>query len=344
MPDLSVNLGALRLRNPVMPASGCFAIEYNEALDLAQLGALVVKSVSPVSRPGNPTPRVAETVHGMLNSIGIPSRGIDYYRDHVLPAYTRYGTPVVVSVSADTADSFAQACEALSLPEVAAIEANISCPNLEADGMAFGMDAQTTWQVVDAVRRRTRHPLWVKLTPNAGNIARIARAAEEAGADAVVMGNTVLGMSIDVRTRKPSLGNVMGGLSGPSIKPVALRLVHQCYRAISIPVIGCGGIQNADDAVEFMLAGASAVQVGTASFRDPGVMQKIIDGLAAYCVEQRVDAVAELTGGVELDVQSSERWARFCATAHARCPADGAEPELASEHDHRHGRNWVGMP
>ena len=295
-----------------MPASGCFAIEYREAVDLSRLGALVIKSVSPASRPGNPTPRVAETGNGMLNSIGIPSRGIDYYRAHVLPPYTQYDTPVVVSVSADTAIDFALACEQLSLPEVAAIEANISCPNLEADGMAFGMDAQTTWQVVDAVRRRTRHPLWVKLTPNAGNIAQVARAAEDAGADAVVMGNTVLGMSIDVRTRRPSLGNVMGGLSGPSIKPIALRLVHQCYRAVSIPVIGCGGIQSADDAVEFMLAGATAVQVGTASFRDPGVMQKIIDGLERYCVAEGMESIAALVGRVELDAQLNERWARFC--------------------------------
>lgn len=312
MPDLNVRVGNVSLRNPVMPASGCFAIEYREALDLNRLGALVIKSVSPVSRPGNPTPRVAETSNGMLNSIGIPSRGLDYYLAHVLPAYTRFETPVVVSVSADTAVDFASACEQLSLPEVAAIEANISCPNLEADGMAFGMDPQTTWQVVDAVRRRTRHPLWVKLTPNAGNIAQVAKAAEDAGADAVVMGNTVLGMSIDVRTRRPSLGNVMGGLSGPSIKPIALRLVHQCYRAISIPVIGCGGIQNAEDAVEFMLAGASAVQVGTASFRDPGVMQKIIDGLGRYCVDYGVESLASLVGKVELDAQLSERWARFC--------------------------------
>ncbi|ASL48648.1 Dihydroorotate dehydrogenase B (NAD(+)), catalytic subunit [Burkholderia sp. AD24] len=344
MPDLSVNVGALRLRNPVMPASGCFAIEYNEALDFTQLGALVVKSVSPASRPGNPTPRVTETVHGMLNSIGIPSRGIDYYRDHVLRAYTRYGTPVVVSVSADTADSFAQACEALSLPEVAAIEANISCPNLEADGMAFGMDAQTTRQVVEAIRRRTRHPLWVKLTPNASHIAAIARAAEEGGADAVVMGNTVLGMSIDVRTRQPSLGNVMGGLSGPSIKPIALRLVYQCHRAISIPVIGCGGIQSADDAVEFMLAGASAVQVGTASFRDPGVMQKIIDGLAAYCVEQRVDSIAALTGRVEIDAQLNERWARFCGATPVHVPVDGLEPTLPNGQDNHRGRILAGTP
>lgn len=299
------------LRNPVMPASGCFAIEYREALDLNRLGALVVKSVSPKSRAGNPTPRVCDAYSGMLNSIGIPGKGLDYYRENVLPAYLKFDTPVVVSISADTADEFGEACEAMSLPEVAAIEANISCPNLEADGMAFAMQPDTTYKAVFAIRRRTNHPLWVKLTPNAGNIAAIARAAEDAGADAIVMGNTVLGMAIDVRTRKPKLGNVMGGLSGPAIKPVALRLTHQCYRAVRIPVIGCGGIQCADDAVEFMLAGASAVQVGTASFRDPGAMQKIIDGLEAYCAQTGVDNIQDLTGQVKLDHQLSDRWLRF---------------------------------
>lgn len=299
------------LRNPVMPASGCFAIEYQEALDLNRLGALVVKSVSPKSRAGNPTPRVCDAYSGMLNSIGIPGKGLDYYRENVLPAYLKFDTPVVVSISADTADEFGEACEAMSLPEVAAIEANISCPNLEADGMAFAMQPDTTYKAVFAIRRRTNHPLWVKLTPNAGNIAAIARAAEDAGADAIVMGNTVLGMAIDVRTRKPKLGNVMGGLSGPAIKPVALRLTHQCYRAVRIPVIGCGGIQCADDAVEFMLAGASAVQVGTASFRDPGAMQKIIDGLEAYCAQTGVDNIQDLTGQVKLDHQLSDRWLRF---------------------------------
>lgn len=299
------------LRNPVMPASGCFAIEYQEALDLNRLGALVVKSVSPKSRAGNPTPRVCDAYSGMLNSIGIPGKGLDYYRENVLPAYLKFDTPVVVSISADTADEFGEACEAMSLPEVAAIEANISCPNLEADGMAFAMQPDTTYKAVFAIRRRTNHPLWVKLTPNAGNIAAIARAAEDAGADAIVMGNTVLGMAIDVRTRKPKLGNVMGGLSGPAIKPVALRLTHQCYRAVRIPVIGCGGIQCADDAVEFMLAGASAVQVGTASFRDPGAMQKIIDGLEAYCAQTGVDDIQDLTGQVKLDHQLSDRWLRF---------------------------------
>jgi dihydroorotate dehydrogenase (NAD+) catalytic subunit len=311
VPNLSVKVGDLTLRNPVMPASGCFAIEYQEALDLRQLGALVIKSVSPKSRAGNPTPRVAETHSGMLNSIGIPSKGLDYYRLEVLPAYTTFGTPVVVSISADTVDEFAEACAEMSLPEVAVIEANISCPNLEADGMAFAMSPETTYKAVSAIRAVTQHPFWVKLTPNASNIAVVAKAAEEAGADAIVMGNTILGMAIDIRSRKPKLGNVMGGLSGPAIKPIALRLVHQCFRAVRLPIIGCGGISTAEDAIEFMLAGASAVQVGTASFIDPGVMQKIIDGLQAYCVEMGIQNIRDLTGEVMLDRQLTDRWLRF---------------------------------
>ncbi|VTU42660.1 dihydroorotate dehydrogenase [Variovorax sp. RA8] len=311
MADLNVKIGELSLRNPVMPASGCFAIEYSEALDLRNLGALVIKSVSPKRRAGNPTPRVSETCSGMLNSIGIPSKGLQYYRQSVLPPYTQFDTPVVVSISADTVDEFAEAIAEMSLPEVAVIEANISCPNLEADGMAFAMTPETTYKVVSAMRRRTDHPLWAKLTPNASHIAVVAKAAEEAGADALVMGNTVLGMSIDVRTRKPKLGNVMGGLSGPAIKPIAVRMVHQCYRSVRIPIIGCGGISTAEDAVEFMLAGASAVQVGTASFLDPGAMQKIIDGLDTYCREMDVESIRDLTGQVKLDRQLSDRWLRF---------------------------------
>ena len=311
MANLSVRVGQLSLRNPVMPASGCFAIEYSEALDFNQLGALVIKSVSPKSRAGNPTPRVSETYSGMLNSIGIPSKGLAYYRESVLPPYTQYDAPVVVSISADTVDEFAAAVAEMSLPEVAVIEANISCPNLEADGLAFAMTPETTHQVVRAMRRCTDHPLWAKLTPNASLIAAVAKAAEEAGADALVMGNTMLGMAIDVRTRKPKLGNVMGGLSGPAIKPIALRMVHQCYRSVRIPVIGCGGISSAEDAVEFMLAGASAVQIGTASFIDPGAMQKIIDGLHAYCQEMGIENIRDLTGQVKLDRQLSDRWLRF---------------------------------
>jgi dihydroorotate dehydrogenase (NAD+) catalytic subunit len=309
--NLEVRVGDLCLRNPVMPASGCFAIEHSEAIDFGKLGALVVKSVSPKCRAGNPTPRVAETPSGMLNSIGIPSKGLDYYRSKVLPAYTKFGTPVVVSISADTVDEFAQAVFTMSLPEVAVIEANISCPNLEADGMAFAMDVDTTYKVVSAIRRSTHHPFWVKLTPNASHVGVIAKAAEEAGADAIVMGNTVLGMSIDVHTRKPTLGNVMGGLSGPAIKPIAVRMVHQCYRSVRIPVIGCGGISTSEDVVEFMLAGASAVQVGTASFIDPGIMRKIIDGLHDLCRQLDVEDIHTLTGQVKLDRQLSDRWLRF---------------------------------
>lgn len=311
MANLSVKVGDLNLRNPVMPASGCFAIEYREALDFNRLGALVIKSVSPKCRAGNPTPRVAETYSGMLNSIGIPSKGLAYFLSEVLPPYTQYDTPVVVSISADTVEEFSQACAEMSLPEVTVIEANISCPNLEADGMAFAMSPESTYKVVSAIRRRSRHPFWVKLTPNASNIAAVAKAAEEAGADAIVMGNTVLGMAIDIRTRKPKLGNVMGGLSGPAIKPIALRLVHQCFRSVRIPIIGCGGIASAEDAVEFMLAGASAVQIGTASFIDPGVMQKIIDGLDRYCEEMGVESLRDLTGQVKLDRQLTDRWLRF---------------------------------
>lgn len=315
MADLSVKVGSVNLRNPVMPASGCFAIEYAEALDFNRLGALVIKSLSPTCRAGNPTPRVADCQGGMLNAIGIPSHGLDYYLERVLPPYTRFDTPVVASVSADTAALFAEAAAALSLPQVAAIEANISCPNLEADGRAFAVSPQDTFEVLSAIRRQTRHPLWAKLTPNTADVAAVARAAEAAGADALVMGNTVLGMAIDVRTRKPKLGNVMGGLSGPAIKPIALRMVHQCHRAVSLPIIGCGGIATADDAVEFLLAGASAVQVGTASFIDPGVMGKIVDGLHAYCQAHGVERIQTLTGAVAIDDQLAERWHRYATQA-----------------------------
>jgi dihydroorotate dehydrogenase (NAD+) catalytic subunit len=311
MVDLTVDLDGLRLRSPIMPASGCFAIEYAEALDFGELGALVVKSVSPRSRAGNPTPRVAETASGMLNSIGIPSKGLDYFLRHVLPPYLRFGTPVVVSISADTVDEFARAAARVSVPGVAVIEANISCPNLEADGRAFAMDPATTRAAVRAVRSETALPIWAKLTPNVSHVAEIACAAEAAGASAVVMGNTVLGMAIDVRTRKPRLGNVMGGLSGPAIKPIAVRMVYQCHRSVSIPVIGCGGIARAEDVVEFMLAGASAVQVGTASFQDPGIMQKITRDLVRFCESVDVAAVRSLTGGIALDADVTEDWLRL---------------------------------
>jgi dihydroorotate dehydrogenase (NAD+) catalytic subunit len=301
--DLAVTLGSLRLKNPVMPASGCFAHEYADAMDLGRLGALVTKSVTPKRRIGNPVPRVAETDAGMLNSIGIPSNGLLYYVDHILPHYAGVSAPLVASVSADTAEEFAAACEALSLPGVAAIEANISCPNIEADGRAFAMSPRDTHRAISEIKRSARVPIWAKLTPNVADIAEIARAAEDAGADALVVANTILGMAIDPETRKPRLGNIMGGLM--------VRMVFQCARAVRIPVIGCGGIMTAADAVEHLLAGATALQVGTASFLDPAAMIGIIDGLAAYCERHGVERIAELIGAVRIDAQLSERWLRL---------------------------------
>lgn len=294
-----------------MPASGCFAHEYAQAMDLGRLGALVTKSVTPKRRIGNPVPRVAETDAGMLNSIGIPSNGLLYYVDNILPRYAGVPAPLVASVSADTAEEFAAACQALSLPGVAAIEANISCPNIEADGRAFAMSAKDTYQAIAEIKRFARVPIWAKLTPNVADIAEIARAAQDAGADALVVANTLLGMAIDTETRKPKLGNVMGGLSGPAIRPVIVRMVFQCARAVSIPIIGCGGIMSAADAVEHLLAGATAVQVGTASFLDPAAMIGIIDGLAAYCERHGVARLADLSGAVRIDAELTDRWLRL---------------------------------
>lgn len=294
-----------------MPASGCFAHEYAQAMDLGRLGALVTKSVTPKRRIGNPVPRVAETDAGMLNSIGIPSNGLLYYVDKLLPHYAGVPAPLVASVSADTAEEFAAACEALSVPGVSAIEANISCPNIEADGRAFAMSPKDTHRAVAEIKRFARVPIWAKLTPNVADIAEIARAAEDAGADALVVANTLLGMAIDTETRKPKLGNVMGGLSGPAIRPVIVRMVFQCARAVRIPIIGCGGIMTAEHAVEHLLAGASAVQVGTASFLDPAAMIGIIDGLAAYCERHGVARIADLTGGVRIDPGLTDRWLRL---------------------------------
>jgi dihydroorotate dehydrogenase (NAD+) catalytic subunit len=309
--DTRVRIGSLILKNPVMPASGCFAHEYADAMDLGRLGALVTKSVTPKRRIGNPVPRVAETDAGMLNSIGIPSNGLLYYVDNIIPHYAGVPAPLVASVSADTAEEFAAACEALSLPGVAAIEANISCPNIEADGRAFAMSAKDTYRAIAEIKRFARVPIWAKLTPNVADIAEIARAAEDAGADALVVANTLLGMAIDTETRKPKLGNVMGGLSGPAIRPLIVRMIFQCARAVRIPIIGCGGIMNAADAVEHLLAGAAAVQIGTASFLDPAAMIGIIEGLVAYCERHGVARIADLTGAVRIDAELTDRWLRL---------------------------------
>ena len=268
--DMSVTIGSLKLRNPVMPASGTFADGLDRVIDFNRLGALVTKTITRELRSGNPLPRVVERPGSLINAIGIPSKGVAHFIAESLPYYAAYNAPLVVSISAPTAEGFASLAAEMSLPGVAAIEANISCPNIEEDGKAFAMSAEPTEKVTRALREATKLPFWVKLTPNTGEMPDVARAAEAAGADAVVVANTILSMAIDLKTFKPCLGNIMGGLSGPAIKPIILRHVYQCAKAICIPVIACGGIATSEDAVEYMLAGARAVQVGNSNLRPTG--------------------------------------------------------------------------
>lgn len=282
MANLAVDIAGLRLANPVMPASGTFSEDLARVFDLSILGAHVTKTITAATRSGNPVPRICELRDGMLNSIGIPSKGVPYFLANILPFYADYDCPLIVSVSAGTAAGFGEIAEQLSVAGVAAIEANISCPNLEEDGRAFATTAEATRDVIAAMRQRTDLPIWAKLSPNTATVAEIAVAAEAAGAQALVVSNTLLGMSIDIDRARPRLGNVMGGVSGGAIKPVALRMTYQCVQAVDIPVIGCGGIASAEDALEFLIAGARAVQVGTATFRRPGAMRQIIADLDAW--------------------------------------------------------------
>lgn len=298
MIDLSVRVGGLTLANPVMPASGTFAEGLDKAIDFNRLGAFVTKTITRELRAGNPLPRVVERPGGLINSIGIPSKGVPYFLEHTLPYYASYRPPLVVSISAPTAEDFAHLAAELTRPGISAIEANISCPNIEEDGKAFAMRAASTEAVVRQLRAATPLPLWVKLTPNTGDLPEVAQAAEAAGADALVVANTILAMAIDLQTFKPCLGNVMGGLSGPAVKPIVLRQVYQCARTVRIPVIGCGGISTTEDAVEYLLAGATAVQVGTATFVQPAVMTTIIDGLAKFCERCEFDRISDLIGAV----------------------------------------------
>jgi dihydroorotate dehydrogenase (NAD+) catalytic subunit len=305
MVDLAVDIAGVRLKNPIMPASGTFSEELADIFDLERLGAHVTKTITRGWRDGNPTPRVCEVGSSMLNSIGIPSKGVGYFVENVIPFYRAYETPLIVSISGNTADEFATLCSEVSVDGVAAIEVNISCPNIEEDGKAFAIRPSSTYEVMRRLRKATSLPLWAKLTPNTGETPDVARAAEEGGADALVVANTILAMAIDIRTRRPKLGNLMGGLSGPSLKPIALRMAYQCARATRIPVIGCGGISTVEDVLEYLIAGASAVQVGTATFINPTVMPGIIDGLAAYVEAEGLRSVRELIGTV-IDEEQGE--------------------------------------
>jgi len=299
MLDLTTRIGALELKNPIMPASGTFSEELAEVFDLDLLGAHVTKTITREKRNGNPTPRVCEVQGSMLNSIGIPSKGLEAFKANIIPFYQKYNAPLVVSISAGSADEFARLCTDISVPGVAAIEVNISCPNIEEDGKAFAMRPSSTEAVMRKMRAATDLPLWAKLTPNTGETTEVAKAAEAAGADALVVCNTLLAMAIDIKTRRPKLGNLMGGLSGPAFKPIALRMTYQCAKSVSIPVIGCGGISTIEDAIEYLIAGAAAVQVGTATFIEPTIMARMIEDLKRYLSAQGLNSVRQLIGTVQ---------------------------------------------
>jgi dihydroorotate dehydrogenase (NAD+) catalytic subunit len=296
-PDLSVRIGPLVLKNPLITASGCFGygVEYADVVDLSSLGAVCVKGLFLRERDGHPPPRIAETPSGMINAIGLQGIGVHRFVAEKLPELRERGAVVMVNVCGSTIDEYVEVTRILSDAEgVAAIELNISCPNIKEGGINFGCHLGSTHEVVSAVRRVTRLPLIPKLTPNVTDVASFARAAEEAGADAVSLVNTFLAMAIDIETRRPKISNVMGGLSGPAIRPIAVRMVYECRRAVRIPIIGMGGIASARDALEFIIAGASAVQVGTANFVDPFIWPKLLAGIREYLERHQVARIADL--------------------------------------------------
>lgn len=302
MVQLNTKIGSLELKNPVMTASGTFGYgtEYADFMDISRLGAIIVKGTTLNPRQGNPYPRMAETPSGMLNAVGLQNKGVDYFVDHIYPEVRKIQTNIIVNVSGSCIDDYVQTAGIINtLDDIPAIELNISCPNVKQGGMAFGVNPDSAAQVVAAVRKAYDKTLIVKLSPNVTDITAIARAVEGAGADSVSLINTMLGMAIDAEKRKPILSTVTGGMSGPAVKPVALRMVWQTAKAVKIPVIGLGGICSATDAVEFLLAGASAVQIGTANFIDPSISDKVIDGIEDYLNRHGFTSVQEIIGALE---------------------------------------------
>lgn len=298
--DLAVNVAGLELKNPVIAASGSFGFgrEYGRYFDLNQIGGIAVKGLTPLPRKGNPPPRIAETPAGILNSVGLQNPGVHSFIEKEIPFIRNYDTKIIANASGNTLEEYRGIVEILSDSDIDAIELNLSCPNVKHGGMSFGSTAEGVHQTVSAVKKASRKPLIVKLTPNVTDITEIARAAEDAGADAVSLINTILGMAIDAKTRRPVLGNIMGGLSGPAVKPIALRMVYQVSKAVKIPIIGMGGISNGTDAIEFMLAGASAVMIGTAGFVNPLVWVEAVEGIRSYMNENKVCSIKELIGGL----------------------------------------------
>ena len=303
MAELSVNIGNLQMKNPVMTASGTFGygIEYADFLDISRIGGIIVKGTTIQPREGNLYPRMAETPSGMLNAVGLQNKGAQYFVDHIYPQIMNVDTNMIVNVSGSSVETYVECAEKIAeLEKIPAIELNISCPNVKQGGMAFGVTCQGAAEVVRAVRKAYPKTLIVKLSPNVTDITEIAKAVEAEGADAVSMINTMMGMAINAEKRKPVLSTVTGGLSGPCVKPVALRMVWQTSKAVNIPIIGLGGISCWKDAVEFMLAGATAVQIGTYNFVDPTISVKVIDGINDYCNRHGLKSVKEIIGALEL--------------------------------------------
>lgn len=301
--NLRVDIGGIEIKNPVMTASGTFgyAVEFENYIDLNRLGAIIVKGLSLEPSRGNPPPRIVETACGMLNAIGLENVGLEAFIEKKLPLLTGVNTPIWVNIYGESIDEYAELSAHLEAVEaVSGIEVNISCPNVKSGGIAFGAYPESAAEVVRAIRKRTTKCLMVKLSPNVTDIVEIARSVENEGADAISLINTITGMAIDIETRRPKLANITGGLSGPAIKPVALRMVWQTAQAVSIPVVGIGGIMTAKDALEFLIAGAVAIQVGTANFINPHATIDIIDGIEAFLMERNISDVADIIGTIEV--------------------------------------------
>ena len=307
--DLSVRIGALTLKNPIIAASGCFGygVEYADTIDLSSLGGIAVKGLFLSEREGHPAPRIVETPAGMVNAIGLQGIGVRRFVDEKLPELRARGATVIVNVCGTTLDEYVEVSRILADAEgVGAIELNISCPNIKEGGIQFGCSLTGTFDVISAVRKVTTLPVIPKLTPNVTDVASFARAAEDAGADAVSLVNTFLAMVIDVETRRPKISNIVGGLSGPAIRPIAVRMVYECRQMVKIPIVGMGGIADARDALEFMIAGASAVQVGTANFVDPFIWSKLLDGMTEYMQRHGIERIIDIVGTLDTAAEDKE--------------------------------------
>jgi len=304
MVDLSVKIHDLELKNPVTTASGTFGFgeEFEDFIDLNRLGGIFVKGLTLKNREGNPYPRMAETPSGMLNAVGLQNKGIDYFISTIYPRIKKYDSQIIPNINGSTVEDYIEVAEKLNeIDGIKAIELNISCPNVKEGGMAFGISCPSAIAVTKAIRDAYKKTLIVKLSPNVTDITEIAKGVEGAGADSISLINTLLGMAINPKTRKPILSTITGGLSGPAIKPIAIRMVWQVYNAVKIPIIGMGGIMNSDDAIEFFLAGSSAIQIGTANFIDPQISIKILEGIEKYCIENRIADFKDLIGAMELE-------------------------------------------